>query len=249
MRFKQVTRQPRAARCWKSGRPATHVVRSSWPQLPALVGSAASRLNVAIGEIARAVPGVVVDHVEQDFHAAGVGSFNERDQLGLGAEALIDALEVVGPVAVVGPVGESRAGDEAVDVVDDRGDPDRGRAERGDLVELLRSGRRDHRRGRLPWRWCRPPRCCRGRRPRSGRGRRSRAPRRPNRAAARPTRLLARRAERRAATGSAAPRWNNHRTSPAEQRRAHGKRYRPPTPFGDGWRGELARGRLRNQAP
>ncbi len=64
-------------------------------------------------------------------------SLDQGLQLLLAAEARVEGVEVVGPVAVVAPVGEAGAGDEAVDVLDHRGDPQGGDAEVGDLVELL----------------------------------------------------------------------------------------------------------------
>jgi len=81
----------------------------------ALVRAAQPVAGAGIGQVVRAVAGVVVDHVEQDLEAAPVGLGDQLLELALGAEAEIEALDVVGPVAMVGPVGEAGAGDEAVD--------------------------------------------------------------------------------------------------------------------------------------
>jgi hypothetical protein len=69
---------------------------------------------------------VVVDHVEEHLDLPGVGVVHQGLQLLFGAEARVHPGEVVGPVAVIAPVGKAGAGDEAVDLVHRRGDPDRG---------------------------------------------------------------------------------------------------------------------------
>jgi hypothetical protein len=50
---------------------------------------------------------VVVDDVEEDADAARVARLHERDEVVFRAEARVEGEEVVGPVAVVGPVGEA----------------------------------------------------------------------------------------------------------------------------------------------
>jgi hypothetical protein len=79
---------------------------------------------------------VVVDDVEQHLDVAPVTLGHQHLEVLLAAETRIQPGEIVGPVAVVGPVGKTGAADEAVDVLDHRRDPDGGRAERGDPVEL-----------------------------------------------------------------------------------------------------------------
>jgi hypothetical protein len=94
----------------------------------------------------RAVAGVVVDHVEQHPDAARVGGLHQQPELLLGAEAGLHRIEVVDPVAVEAPVLEPVAhpglGDRVhrqadIDLALHGIDPDGGRAERRDLVELL----------------------------------------------------------------------------------------------------------------
>ena len=105
--------------------------------LAALGADAEPPLEARVVEHFGVVAGVVVDHVEQHLHAAGVRLVHQGLELRLAAEAGVEPLEVVPPVAVVPPVGEAGAGDEAVDVLDHRRDPERRRAEVGDLVEVL----------------------------------------------------------------------------------------------------------------
>jgi hypothetical protein len=93
--------------------------------------------DLRILQIDRVIPGVIIDHVQQHLDAAGVGLVHQRLKIGLAAEARIGAVEVVRPVAVVAPVRKAGAGDEAVDVLHHRGDPEGRHPQAGDLVELL----------------------------------------------------------------------------------------------------------------
>ncbi len=70
-------------------------------------------LRLRVLRVLRLVAGVVVDDVEQDADAARVGGGDEGLEVVFGPEARVEREEVVGPVAVVGPVGETRPGDEA----------------------------------------------------------------------------------------------------------------------------------------
>src|SRR5205807_4667852 len=99
-------------------------------------GVAQPVLRLGIGQVMAAVAAVVVNDVEQHLDAARVAGLDERAEILRSAEARIEPAEVVGPVAVVGPVGEADLVDVAVDVLDQRIDPDGGDAERRDLVEL-----------------------------------------------------------------------------------------------------------------
>ena len=94
--------------------------------------AAGLRILGEVGVVAR----VVVDHVEQHLDAAGVGLVHQGLQLRLGAEAGVERVEVVRPVAVITPVREAGAGDRARDVLDHRGDPERRDSEVRDLVEM-----------------------------------------------------------------------------------------------------------------
>ena len=116
-------------------------------------------LRLGIGEVARVVAGVVVDHVQQHADAAPVSLVHQRAQVLLGAEARIQLVEVVRPVAVIAPVREARAGDEAVDVLHHRGDPQRRHAQRADSSSSC--WRRPLRSPpwKAPWAACPPRRC------------------------------------------------------------------------------------------
>jgi hypothetical protein len=87
------------------------------------------------------VPGtvadVVVDDIQQQLDPSFVARLRERGQVLLRAKPPIQTREVVRPVAVVRPVGETGTRDEAVNVLHDRRDPQRGDAEIRDLAEVL----------------------------------------------------------------------------------------------------------------
>ena len=82
----------------------------------------------------RVVARVVGDDVEHDLHAAAVGLGRQPLEGRVVAEVAIDLVEVMDPVAVEAPV----LADEGVGLVlVDRRDPDGGRAEVLEVVELL----------------------------------------------------------------------------------------------------------------
>ena len=99
-----------------------------------------------VRHVLRVVARVVVDDVEQHLDAAGVRRVHQLLEFRLRAEARVDGLVVVGPVAVERAVLEppSRHRDARgrlrrraeVDLARDRRDPDRRGAQARDLVEL-----------------------------------------------------------------------------------------------------------------
>jgi len=102
----------------------------------AQAGGAHPAAEPRVPGVLRIVARMVVDHVEQHLHAAAVGVVHQGLEIRLAAETRVEALEVVRPIAVITPVREAGASDEAVDVLDHRGDPQRGDPEIGQLVEL-----------------------------------------------------------------------------------------------------------------
>ena len=133
-----------------------------------------------VRHVLRVIARVVVDDVEQHLDAAGVRGIDQLLQFRLGAEARVDGLVVVGPVAVECAVLEpaarhrdarGRLGRRAeVDLARDRRDPDRRGAEARDLVELGGESRRSRRHGNRPDCCGRRSGCWRRSRPRIDRG-------------------------------------------------------------------------------